>query len=276
MRPTWRSGSTLPSAPRTSSSWPGSDRPQRTKRARAALVGGSAAGWARWLQPGSHVDRVGAQARAERGEGQGQGRLGHAVAGDEGLAIEAGRRERLGEAARARRAGSCRRRCRRCASRQVQIGRRPGWRRGGRRARSRRSGCRRWCRGCARSGPATAAAGARRRAAAEVDRASGATAAPAGSRPGPCRDRAAARTRRGRRRDVEAVGPVMPCEVGHQRALGDRARRAGSACCPRRTAGSRASAGPSGRQVARLRQGVDHGLPPCSAPPGTAWPRLGA
>src|SRR3981189_3079903 len=97
MRPTSRSASTLPSAPRTSRRWPGSTLPHSTKRRARRSSVGSAAGRARWAG-GGPVDHVGANTRAVRAKGDGEADLGHAVARDEGLAIEAHPLERLGEA----------------------------------------------------------------------------------------------------------------------------------------------------------------------------------
>ena len=117
-------------------------------------------------------------------------------------------------------------------ARQVEIGRHLRWRRGARRGRSRSSGCRRWCRGCARSGSATASAGARSRAASDSRSRAGRRAAPSGSRSGPCRDRAAASSPRGRPATTSRpAGPGDAGEVGHQRGLGDlhAVRMAGAA-----------------------------------------------
>ena len=82
---------------------------------------------------------------------------------------------------------------------------------GGRRGRSRRSGCRRWCRGCARSGSATAPGGGRSRASAD------------------------SRSRAGRRagqQEADQAHVVIERQPGHRAVAGDdvqpgRARHAG-------------------------------------------------
>ena len=228
MRPTSRSRRTRPSSSRTS-------RRGRAAACRRARSARGAAGRRR----GAHRPSTCAR-RCRAGEGDGQRRLGHAVAGHEGLAVSpTGRSSRRRR--RARRGGSCRRRCRHAPAREVELGRhRPSARRVAQvvaEARAVGDGAA-VVRDQVQPQQRPAHEGARRQV---VDRdlaESGAT----GSRPGPCRDRAAARSRRGRPR-VEPGGPVMPALAISAAWVNSTPWDGG--CCPRRTGRSRGRMAPA-------------------------------